>query len=101
MVGMILASMATGYLGHGDEDGPAEILRLSLMTLFCGLVGYLLYGLGWLNVRDWPVVGMAIPADASDRWDALAIGFFSALIPPWLLLLWDRIRTRRTRRRFM
>ncbi|MFQ6058699.1 MAG: glycoside hydrolase family 3 N-terminal domain-containing protein [Anaerolineae bacterium] len=89
MGGMILAGGITSFLRRGEARSLSREVRLFLLCLIWGLVGYLLFGLGLLRLRELPVLGPVLSSSIPARWDATAISFLFALLP-LTPALWSR-----------
>jgi len=78
---MLVAGGAGQALLNDGWSPPRRVVRLLLLSLACGLAGYVLLSVGWLHLAGLPLVGRAFQGDASARLEALSISGLAALVP--------------------
>jgi beta-N-acetylhexosaminidase len=79
--GMILAGGVNALLRRAEGRALPEEVRLFLFSLILGLVGYLLFGLGWLKWGEIPGLDEIFSSNVPPRWGAPTISFLFALAP--------------------
>jgi len=87
--GMILAAGVNALLRRTEGRALPEEVRLFLLSLILGLVGYLVFGLGWLRWGGLPGQGKIFSSSVPPRWGAPAVSFLFALTPI-TSVLWRR-----------
>jgi len=78
---MLIAGGAGQILLQDGWTPPTKAVRLLFLSLICGLLGYLLLGVGWLHLADLPIVGVFFANDSSARIEMLVVSGAAALLP--------------------
>ncbi len=78
---MLIAGGAGQVLLQDGWTPPTKAVRLLFLSLICGLLGYLLLGVGWLHLADLPIVGTLFAHASSARIELLVVSGVAALVP--------------------
>lgn len=89
MIGMLIAGVAAVSVDHRRHQALAQTLRLFLLSLTAGLVGYLVVGFEWIQIQKLPGLAALPPP-----WRTPLLSTLFALVP----LLWA-VGSRRQRKR--
>ncbi|MBS1252829.1 MAG: Beta-hexosaminidase [Anaerolineales bacterium] len=85
MLGMLIASVVSISVDHnGGRRALSQTVRLFLLSLTAGLIGYLVVGLEWIQVGKLPGLS-TLPAP----WRTPLLSTLFALVP-LLWVVWDR-----------